>query len=108
LPLFHLLFDLLLNLVQLDAEVLQHGRRHSLALPNEAEENVLGTHVLVVEARGLFARHREYLAHPFREIVAVHGPSTCRMGQSIILPTRLASPMRFARVARGPETSRCR
>ncbi len=71
-PLLDRLLDLLLNLVELDAEVLQHGRGDALALADEAEQDVLGAHVFVVEACGFLARHRENLPHPLSEVVAVH------------------------------------
>ena len=71
-PLLDRLFDLLLNLVELDAEILQNGRGDALTLADQAEQDVLGPHVLVVEACGLLARHREDLPHPLGEVVAVH------------------------------------
>ena len=72
-PLLHRLLDLLLNLVELDAQVLQDGRGDALALADQAEQDVLGAHVFVVETRGFLARHREDLPHPLGEVVAVHG-----------------------------------
>src|SRR5687767_10365937 len=67
------LLDLLLDLVQLDVQVLEDGGRNALALANEPEQNVLRSHVLVVEARRLLTSHREDLSYPLGEIVAVHG-----------------------------------
>ena len=66
------LFDLLLDVVQLDAEVLEHRRCDALTLADQAEQDVLGPHVFVVETRGLLASHREDFPHPLGEVVAVH------------------------------------
>ena len=65
-------------------EVLQHRRGDALTLADQAEQDVLRAHVLVVETRGFLARHREDLPHPLGEVVAVHIPSdrpgwTCRL-----------------------------
>src|SRR5437867_9896635 len=70
-------FDLLLNLVQLDAQILQNGGRHALTLSDESEQDMLGPHVLVVEACCLLSRHREDLPHPLGEVVAVHCVPQC-------------------------------
>ena len=77
-PLFDRFFDFLLNLIQLDAEILQHGGRDALTLTDEAKQDMLGPHVLVVEARGLLSRHSEDLPHPLGEVVAVHVSLNCR------------------------------
>jgi hypothetical protein len=69
------LLDLLLDLVQLDGEVLQYGGGDPLTLPDEAEQDVLRSHVFVVEPCGFLARHRKDLPHPLSEVVAVHSPS---------------------------------
>ena len=74
-PLLDRLLDLLLNLVELDAEILQDGGGDALALADEAEQDVLRPHVFVVETGGFLARHREDLPHPLGEVVAVHSPS---------------------------------
>ncbi len=66
------LFDLLLDVVQLDAEVLEHLSGDSFTLANQTEQNVLGAHILVVQARRLLAGHREDFAYAFGEVVAVH------------------------------------
>ena len=71
-PLLDRLLDLLLNLVELDGEILQHGGGDALTLADEAEQDVLRAHVLVVETGGFLARHREDLPHPLSEVVAVH------------------------------------
>ena len=72
LTLLHGLLDLLLNLVEVDAEVLEDGGGDTLALADEAEQDVLGAHVFVMEAGSFLARHREDLPHPLSEVVAVH------------------------------------
>ena len=70
--LLHRLLDLLLDLVQLDGEVLKHRGGDALTLADEAEQDVLRAHVLVVESRGFLARHGEDLPHPLGKVVAVH------------------------------------
>ena len=62
------------DLGELDVHVLEHARGDALALANEAEEQVLGTDVVVVEALGLILREGEDLARPVGELVeSVHG-----------------------------------
>ena len=75
-PLLHRLLDFLLDVVQLDAEVLEHRRCDAFALADQAEQDVLGPHVLVVETRGFLASHRENFPHPLGEVVAVHSSLT--------------------------------
>src|SRR5438309_8094313 len=60
-PLFDRFFDFLLNLIELDAEILQNSGRHALTLSDEAKQDVLSPHVLVMEACCLLSRHREDL-----------------------------------------------
>ena len=67
-------FDGGADLGELDVHVLEHARGDALALANEAEEQVLGTDVVVVEALGLILREGEDLARPVGELVeSVHG-----------------------------------
>jgi hypothetical protein len=65
----HGLFDLFLYLVEVHVEVVQNGGRHTLALADQAQQDVLGADVVVLEPDGLFAGHREHLAHAVGEIV---------------------------------------
>ena len=88
-PLLHRLFDLLLDVVQLDVEVLEHRRCDALALANQAKQNMLGPHVFVVEPRGLLAGHRKDFPHPLGEVVAVHCSLTS--GDLVVQPTEPAS-----------------
>ena len=61
------------DLVQLDVHVLEHARRDALALAHEAEQQVLGPDVVVVEALGLILGKGEDLARPLGELVeSVH------------------------------------
>ncbi len=70
------LLDLLLDVVQLDAEVLEHLCGDSFTFANQSEQNVLGAHVFVVQSRSFLAGHREDLAYALGEVVAVHSPLT--------------------------------
>jgi hypothetical protein len=57
------------HLVELDAEVRQHLRRHAVALADEAQQQVLGTDVVMVETLGLFLGQREDTARTLGEFV---------------------------------------
>src|SRR5690606_38431810 len=72
LALLHRVLDLLFVLVEVYAEILKDGRGHALTLPDEAEQDVLCAHVLVMEPSRFLARHCKDLSDPLREIVAVH------------------------------------
>ena len=65
------------DLVQLDAEVGEHLRGDAIALAHEAQQQVLGADVVVVEALGLFLREREHPPRPLGELVesVSHGSS---------------------------------
>ena len=80
LPLFHRFLDLFVNLVEIDAQVREHRRSDSFALTDEAEENVFGAHVIVLEADGLFSGHRKHFSNSVGEIVihALSLLSLCR------------------------------
>ena len=61
------------DLGQLDVHVLEHARGDALALADEAEQQVLGADVVVVEALRLVLGERQDLARPVGELVeAVH------------------------------------
>ena len=57
------------NLVQLDAQVGQHLGSNPIALADEAEQNVLGANVVVVEPVSLFLRKRQDAARPLGELI---------------------------------------
>ena len=62
------------DLGQLDVHVLEHACSHALALAHEAEEQVLGADVVVVEALRLVLRERQDLASAVGELVEpIHG-----------------------------------
>jgi hypothetical protein len=66
------LLDLGPDLLQVDAEVLQHGRGDAAALLDQAEQDVLGADVLVVEALGFLLGKVHHLAGAISEPVE-HG-----------------------------------
>ena len=57
------------DLGQLDVHVLEHARRHALALAHEAEEQVLRADVVVVEPLRLVLSERQDLARAIRELI---------------------------------------
>ena len=62
------------DLGQLDVHVLEHARRDALALADEAEQEVLGPDVVVVEALRLVLGEGQHLPRPIGELVeSVHG-----------------------------------
>ena len=63
----------LADLFELQAEVHQHLRRHSLLLAEQAEEDVLGADVVVVEVSRLFHRVLDHLLRPRRLRQLAHG-----------------------------------
>ena len=61
------------DLGQLDVHVLEDARGDALALADEAEQQVLGADVVVVEPLRLVLRQRQDLARAIRELVeAIH------------------------------------
>jgi hypothetical protein len=66
------LFDLLLDLVQLDVEILEDRRGYTFTLSDQTEQDVLRADVLVMETSRLFSRHREDFSDSLGEVVAVH------------------------------------
>ena len=64
--------DLLLNIFEVDVEVGQDGGGDPFALTNEAEEDVLGADVFVVQPGRLFAGHLQHFADAIGKVVAVH------------------------------------
>ena len=62
------------HLGQLDVHVLEHARGHTLPFAHEAEQEVLGPDVVVVEALGLILSEGEDLACAVGELVEpIHG-----------------------------------
>ena len=66
--------DLLGYVVEIHVQVLQHRCRNALTLADQAEQDMLGAHILVMQACRFLACHRENLPHPLGEVVAVHRP----------------------------------
>src|SRR6266566_2718122 len=62
-PLLDRLFDLLLDLVEIHAEILEHRRGDTLALADKPEQYVLSAHVFVMEPCRLLTRHGENLSY---------------------------------------------
>ena len=55
--LLHRLLDFLLDVFEVDVEIGQDGGRDAFALADQAEEDVLGADVLVVQTGGFLAGH---------------------------------------------------
>ncbi len=64
--------DLVADLVEVDAEALEHAGGDSLALPHQAEEQVLCTDVVVAEAPGLVDGELDDALRPRREADFAH------------------------------------
>jgi hypothetical protein len=60
-------FDLLAHLVKGDVQRAQSAGSDALVFPEEAQEQVLGADVVVVEMTGLFLGEHHDLAGPFRK-----------------------------------------
>src|SRR5687767_1746215 len=72
LSLLYRVLDLLLNFVEVHAEVLQHRRSDAFALTDQPEQDVLGADVFVPKPFRLFPRHCEDFANTLGEVVPVH------------------------------------
>ena len=68
----HGLLDALLDLVQIHIEVGEYRGCDSLPLPNQAQENVFGPHIFVMQTSSLFPRHLEDFSNPVGKVVSVH------------------------------------
>ena len=55
--------------IQVHAEVVEHGRGHTLTLPDQPEKDVLGAHVVVLQADGLFPGHGQDFPNAVSEVV---------------------------------------
>src|SRR5204863_9851804 len=64
-----LLFDFHADGLQVKAEFLEDIDGDTLAQLDEAEQQVLGTHEIMVEAVSLLARQRQHLLCPWRKII---------------------------------------
>ena len=62
-------FDSRANLVQFDSEIGEDLRGHAIALAHQAQENVLGADVVMVEAMRFFLRKREHTPRSFGEFI---------------------------------------
>jgi hypothetical protein len=57
------------DLLEIHVEVGQHRGGHTFTLADEPEQQVLGPDVIVLQANGFLASHREDLPHPVGEVV---------------------------------------
>lgn len=48
------------NFAEFDAQIGEHLGRDAIALPDEAQQEMLGTNVIVIESLGLFLGQRQY------------------------------------------------
>src|SRR5256885_17226126 len=60
---FDCLDDVLMNLVELDAEILQNRGGDAFTLSDEPEQHMLGPKIFVVQPYGLLSRHAEDRSH---------------------------------------------
>ena len=74
-PFLDRLLDLLLNLFEIDVEIGQDRGGDALAFADQAEQDVLGADVLVMQAGRFFTGHLQNFPNSIREIVAVHRDS---------------------------------
>src|SRR3989442_3758432 len=63
-----------LDFLEVDVEVGEDRGGDALAFADQAQQDVLGPDVLVMQAGGFLPRHLQNLAHPIPEVVAVHLP----------------------------------
>ena len=104
------------HLGQLDVHVLEHARRDTLALAHEAEKQVLGADVVVVEPLGLVLGKRQDLARAVGELVEpVHEVGSLRADHAagrVMLARQPGVARTGRRPARPPVTpdsrARCR
>ena len=82
------------DLGQLDVHVLEDARGHTLALADEAQEQVLRADVVVVEPLRFVLRECQDLARPVRELVEAIHRSNAR---SVIAAPRSGAPAMLAR-----------
>ena len=65
----HLLLDGVAHGLEVEAHLLEHGHGHALSELDQAEQDVLGAHVIVMEAVGFLAGEREHLLGARREVI---------------------------------------
>ena len=93
------------HLGQLDVHVLEHARRHALALADEAEEEVLGPDVVVVEALRLVLGEGQHLPRSIGELVeSVHGSCSWYGCSECTAPMACAASARASVVVRRSNT----
>ena len=73
---FDRFLDLLLDVLEIDVQVGEHRGGDTLALTNQAEQDVLGADVVVLQPGRLFAGHLQNLANPISEVVRSSGYPT--------------------------------
>ena len=66
------LFDLLLDLIEIYAEILKDRRGDTFSFADKAEQYVLSADVFVMEPRRLLTGHGENLSYSLCEVVPVH------------------------------------
>src|SRR5882762_3170429 len=91
---------------EIHIQIGQCGGCHTFALAQDGQEDVLGADVLVLQSRGLFARHLQHLADTIGKVVAVHrvrwlGSVTTNASGS----GRISIPLKSAIVASTPDRS---
>ena len=76
------------DLGQLDVHVLEDARGDAFTLPHQAEQQVFGADVVVVEALRLVLGKRQYFARAVRELVeAIHDPTDATKDEMPADPT---------------------
>src|SRR6266545_1238149 len=94
------------HILEIHIQIGQSGGRHTLALAQDGQENVLGADVLVLQSRGLFARHLQHLADTIGKVVAVHrGRWLGSVTTNASCSERISIPLKSAIVASTPDRS---
>ena len=68
------------DLAEVDAQPGEDPCGYALGFPNKAEQDVLGTYIVVVKALGLFLRQRQNSPRPFRELFESAAHNTAPVG----------------------------
>ena len=58
-----------MNLVEIDVQVREYGRGYAFPLTDEAQKDVLGAHIIMLEADRLLPRHRQHFSDTVGEVV---------------------------------------
>ena len=67
----HLFFHRIAHRLQIEAHLLQHVDGHALAEVDQPQQQMLGSHIVVVEPVGFLARQRQHLLGAGREVAPV-------------------------------------